>query len=124
MPLVRTLQAAWPQVRLTWVIGRGEHRLLAGLPGVDFVEYDKKTGLAGMRAMRRELRARLGTARRFDALLQMQVAARANLLSAFVPAQRRVGYDRSRAKDGRAIAEHTAVTVDEVLGETVVVRPH
>lgn len=30
----------------------------------------------------------------------------------------------ARAKDGRAIAEHTAVTVDEVLGETVVVRPH
>ena len=36
---------------------------------------------------------------RFDALLQMQVAARANLLSAFVPATRRIGYDRSRAKD-------------------------
>ena len=32
-------------------------------------------------------------------LLQMQVAARANLLSAFIPARRRVGYDRSRSKD-------------------------
>ncbi|HEY1139342.1 MAG TPA: glycosyltransferase family 9 protein, partial [Lysobacter sp.] len=36
---------------------------------------------------------------RFDALLQMQVAARANVLSAFVPAVRRIGYDRSRSKD-------------------------
>jgi heptosyltransferase I len=97
--LVRTLQAAWPQVRLTWVIGKGEHRLLAGLPGVDFVEYDKKSGLAGMRALHRELRQRLGAQRRFDVLLQMQVAARANLLSAFIPARRRIGYDRSRSKD-------------------------
>src|SRR3546814_1006424 len=29
----------------------------------------------------------------------MQVAARANLLSAFVPAKRRIGYDRTRSKD-------------------------
>ncbi len=103
VPLVHTLQAAWPQSRLTWIIGRGEHRLLAGLPGVDFVEYDKKSGVAGMRALRRDLRARLAPGKRFDTLLQMQVAARANLLSAFVPAHRRVGYDRSRSKDGHGL---------------------
>jgi heptosyltransferase I len=98
VPLVRTLQAAWPQVRLNWVIGKGEHRLLEGLPGVEFIEYDKKTGFAGMRALRRVLHGR-----RFDALLQMQVAARANLLSAFIPATRRIGYDRSRSKDGHGL---------------------
>lgn len=94
VPLVRTLRAAWPATSITWVIGKGEHRLLAGLEGVDFVEYDKKTGLAGMRALRRQL-----AGRRFDVLLQMQVAARANLLSAFIPARRRIGYDKSRSKD-------------------------
>jgi heptosyltransferase I len=99
LPLVHTLQTAWPRTRLSWVIGKGEHRLLAGLPGVDFVEYDKKAGLAGMRAARQQLRAQLGPDGRFDALLQMQVAARANLLSAFVPARRRIGYDRTRSKD-------------------------
>ena len=98
VPLVRTLQAAWPQGPITWVIGKGEHRLLEGLPGVDFVEYDKKSGFAGMRALRAQLLERRN-GRRFDALLQMQVAARANLLSAFVPAVRRIGYDRSRSKD-------------------------
>lgn len=103
VPLVRTLQAAWPHLRLSWVIGRGEHRLLEGLPSMDFVEYDKKSGLAGMRVLRRELRQRLGAAQRFDALLQMQVAARANLLSAFIPATRRIGYDRSRSKDGHGL---------------------
>ncbi len=94
LPLVRTLRQAWPAVALTWVIGKGEQKLLEGLPGVEFLVYDKKTGLAGMRALRRELRGR-----RFDVLLQMQVAARANLLSAFLPAKRRIGYDKSRSKD-------------------------
>ena len=93
VPLVHTLQAAMPSARLTWIIGRGERKLLDGLRGVMFVEYDKKSGLKGMRTLRREFDGR------FDALLQMQVAARANLLSAFVPARRRIGYDRSRSKD-------------------------
>ncbi|HZW17981.1 MAG TPA: glycosyltransferase family 9 protein [Luteimonas sp.] len=94
VPLVRTLRRAWPDAALAWVIGRAEHRLLDGLEGVEFVVYDKKTGLAGMRALRRQFGGR-----RFDALLQMQVAARANLLSAFVSAKRRIGYDRARSKD-------------------------
>ena len=98
VPLVRTLQAAWPHIALTWVIGRGEHRLLEGLPGVRFIEYDKKSGLAGMRALHGQLRG-LASGGRFDVLLQMQVAARSNLLSAFIPAKRRIGYDRSRSKD-------------------------
>ncbi|MEG3050274.1 MAG: ADP-heptose--LPS heptosyltransferase, partial [Thermomonas sp.] len=55
LPLLHTLRAAWPEIEVTWVIGKGEHRLLAGLRGVRFVEYDKKSGLAGMRALRREL---------------------------------------------------------------------
>ncbi len=94
VPLVRTLQRAWPQTALGWVIGKGEHRLLEGLPGVEFIEYDKRGGLRGMLALRRRL-----AGRRFDALLQMQVAARANLLSACIPARRRIGYDRARSKD-------------------------
>jgi heptosyltransferase I len=94
VPLVRTLQRAWPGLPIAWVIGRGEHRLLEGLPGVEFIEYDKRSGLAGMFALRRALNGR-----RFGALLQLQVAARANLLSAFIPARRRIGYDRARSKD-------------------------
>lgn len=96
VPLVRTLRRAWPQASLTWIIGKAERRLLDGLEGVTFIEYDKSSGLGGMRSLRQALRAHGG---RFDVLLQMQVAARANLLSAFVPARRRIGYDRSRSKD-------------------------
>ncbi len=94
VPLVRTLQQADPGVSLHWIIDKAGHKLLDGLPGVTFHSYDKKTGLAGMRALRDSL-----PAGRFDALLQMQVAFRANVLSAFVPAKRRIGYDKARSKD-------------------------
>ena len=117
VPLVRTLRAGFPEASIHWVIGKGERRLLEGLDGVEFIEYDKNSGLAGMRELRRGL-----DGRRFDALLQMQVAARANLLSAFIPAGRRVGYDRARAKDlhglfiNERIADQPGMHVLDALG--------
>jgi len=94
VPLVRTLQQAWPDTALTWVVGKLERKLVGDLPGVEFVTFDKAAGWAGMRAVRDALRGR-----RFDALLQMQVAMRSNLLSLGIKADRRVGYDHARAKD-------------------------
>ncbi|MEW9572537.1 glycosyltransferase family 9 protein [Rhodanobacter sp. Si-c] len=94
VPLVRTLQAAWPQAQLTWIVGKLERKLVGDLPGVDFVTFDKAAGWAGMREVWAALRGR-----RFDALLQMQVALRSNLLSLGIKADRRIGYDAARAKD-------------------------
>lgn len=102
VPLVRTLQAAWPQTRLTWIVGKLERRLVGDLPGVDFVAFDKAAGWAGMRGVWTPLRGQ-----RFDALLQMQVALRSNVLSLGIRADRRIGYDSARAKDlhGLVISE-------------------
>lgn len=117
VPLVRTLRKAWPQVALTWAIGKGEARLLEGLEDIEFLVYDKATGVKGMRELRRGLGGR-----RFDALLQMQVAARANLLSAFIPAKRRIGYDRARSKDlhglfvNERIADRPGIHVLDAIG--------
>jgi heptosyltransferase I len=117
VPLVRTLRRAWPGVALGWVIGQGEFKLLEGLDGVEFLVYDKCTGIAGMRALRRRFNGH-----RFDVLLQMQVAARANLLSAFIPAGRRIGYDRARSKDlhglfvNERIADRPGVHVLDAIG--------
>lgn len=95
VPLVRTLQRAWPDGQpLHWIIDPAGRRLLDGLEGVVFHVYDKRTGLAGMRALRHAL-----PAAGCDVLLQLQVSARANLLSAFVRARRRIGYDRARSKE-------------------------
>jgi heptosyltransferase I len=94
LPLVRTLQRAWPQTRLHWIIDKAGQKLMEGLEGVTLHVYDKRSGFDGMRVLRRGL-----PPQPFDALLQMQVALRANVLSAFVPARRRVGYDPARSKD-------------------------
>jgi len=94
VPLLRTLQQAWPQVSLTWIVGKLERKLVGDLPGVEFVTFDKAAGWGGMRAVRAALRGR-----RFDALLQMQVAMRSNLLSLGISADRRIGYDHARARD-------------------------
>ncbi|SDL58874.1 heptosyltransferase I [Franzmannia pantelleriensis] len=96
VPTVRALQRQWPDARITWIIGKGEHSLLAGLSGVEFVVYDKASGVAGMRALWREL-----TDTRFDVLLHMQQALRASLLGLGLKAGVRVGYDKARAKDAQ-----------------------
>jgi heptosyltransferase I len=52
----------------------------------------------------------------------MQVAARANLLSGFIPARRRIGYDRSRSKDlhglfvNERIADRPGIHVLDAIG--------
>ncbi|MFN3712207.1 MAG: glycosyltransferase family 9 protein [Alcanivoracaceae bacterium] len=94
LPVVHALQKQLPGVRLTWIIGKLEAKLVGDLPGVEFIIFDKKAGRAGYLALYRTLKGR-----RFDVLLQMQVALRANLVSALIRADRRIGYDRSRSKD-------------------------
>ncbi|HMM67478.1 MAG TPA: glycosyltransferase family 9 protein [Dokdonella sp.] len=94
VPLVHTLQAAWPHTRLTWLIGKLEHRVVGDLPGVEFIVFDKAAKREGFRAVREKL-----AGRRFSALLHMQVALRSNLLSLLVKSPLRIGYDRARSKD-------------------------
>jgi heptosyltransferase I len=96
--LVRDLQRAWPGLPITWVIGKGEAKLLEGLDGVEFVVFDKKAGLAGWRDLRRRL-----AGRRFDVLLNLQLALRAGLASTAIGADRRVGYDHARSKEGHGL---------------------
>jgi heptosyltransferase I len=96
LPVVRTLQDAWPQTRLTWILGKLEHKLLGHIPGIEFIVFDKKAGPRGYRELRTTLRGR-----HFDALLHMQLALRASLASALVPARYKVGFDSARAREGQ-----------------------
>ncbi len=94
VPLVRTLQKAWPQTRLTWIVGKLEHTLVGDLPDVNFICFDKRATCHSTHAVWQNLHNQ-----RFDALLQMQVAMRSNLLSLGIKANRRIGYDRARSRD-------------------------
>lgn len=94
VPLVRTLQAAWPQTRLSWVVGRTEESLLRGLTGVTQVVFDKRGGWRSLRQLRDDL-----SGQHFDVLLHLQAALRASVVSRCIPADVRLGYDLARAKD-------------------------
>ncbi|MBX3727522.1 MAG: glycosyltransferase family 9 protein [Xanthomonadales bacterium] len=98
VPLVRALQDQWPDTAITWVVGRFEHRLVGAIEGVEFVAFDKRGGWPAYRDLRRRL-----AGRRFDALLLMQLALRANLVSTAIRAPLRVGYDRARAREGHGL---------------------
>ncbi|MFL1482895.1 glycosyltransferase family 9 protein [Marinobacter sp. LN3S78] len=94
VPVVLSLQEQVPGVKITWVIGKIEAKLVGDLPGVEFIIFDKKAGWKGYRDLHQKLKGR-----RFDALLHMQVAFRANLAAAVIPAKLRIGYDKARSKD-------------------------
>lgn len=94
VPLIRTLQKAWPEVAITWVINRLEAKLVAGLPGVTLLAVDKSNVWRAYA----DLKKRLDN-RRFDVLLQCQLSLRANFLSGCIKAKRRIGYDRPRSKE-------------------------
>jgi len=98
LPIVHALREQAPDTRITWVIGRGEARLLGTLPGVEFIVNDKREGLAGWNALRQAL-----AGRRFDALLLMQMSLRASLLSTAIKARMRIGFDVARSREGHRL---------------------
>jgi len=104
VPLVRALQRAWPQVKITWIIGRVEHELVAGLPDVEFIVFDKHTSLGGFAELKRNLKDRV-----FDALLLPQTSQRAAIAAAMVRARRRIGYDRQRARPGHGLVTNERI---------------
>ena len=94
VPVLRTMQQAWPATRFTWIIAKTESRLMRLIEDVEFIIVDKKAGAAAWRATRRQL-----AGRRFDVLLHMQLALRASLIARQVRASVKLGFDRARARE-------------------------
>jgi heptosyltransferase I len=91
---VQAIQKAHPKAKITWVIGKVEAMLLADLPGVEFVVFDKKQGKQAYQQLKDTFKGR-----KFDVLLHMQVALRANLAARCIPAKVKVGFDWARSKE-------------------------
>ena len=105
---VQAIQAVYPNASITWIIGKIEHKLLEGLPGVDFIIFDKSLGRQAYKQLKSDLN---GT--KFDVLLHMQVALRANIAAKIIQAKRKIGYDWHRAKE-----LHTLFTNDRIKAQT------
>ncbi|MGI9265462.1 MAG: glycosyltransferase family 9 protein, partial [Gammaproteobacteria bacterium] len=94
VPVVRSIQEQWPETKITWCLGRQEHRLLGDISGIEFVVFDKSSGWAAYSDLRRAMRSR-----RFDVLMHAQFSMRSNVASRMVRSALRLGYDRERSKD-------------------------
>jgi heptosyltransferase I len=94
--MVQYLQQQLPKTEITWVVGKIEAQLLADLPGVTLVVFDKSAGFKGYQSLWRQLKHQ-----HFDVLLHMQVALRASLASLCIRATHKIGFDKQRAKEGQ-----------------------
>ena len=92
---LRAFQAAWPQTRFTWIIGKLEAKLMTSiLPEIEFITFDKNSTFSELRRLYGTLRGR-----RFDLLLDLQLSFRASLVSSLVSAPIKLGFDRPRARE-------------------------
>ncbi|SQH74666.1 putative glycosyltransferase HI_0261 [Shewanella benthica] len=102
--MVQAIQRQYPQLKITWIIGKIEYQLLKHLHGVEFVIFDKSLGWRSYFKLRRDL-----AGQKFDVLLHMQVALRATIASLAISAKVRIGFDRARAKEGQWLVTNQSV---------------
>jgi len=95
VPLLRTLQDAWPKTRFTWVIGKLEAKLINLIPDVELITVDKGAGLSAYSRLRTEMQRRGA----FDLLLHLQLSIRASGAAALIPAPVKLGFDKPRARE-------------------------
>jgi heptosyltransferase I len=98
LPVVNALKRKWPQSRITWVIQPVPMQLVKNHEAVDeFIVFQRRRGKEALRSyheLRRNLRGR-----HFDLVINLQVYLKAGLITAMMPADIKLGFDRKRARD-------------------------
>lgn len=94
LPVINAINLHYPGAKITWICGKLEYKLLQHVPDIEFIVFDKSAGFSSYSSLYQLL-----SGRRFDVLLHMQVAARANLASMLISADRRIGWDRENSRD-------------------------
>ncbi len=94
--VVQAIQKQWPETKITWITGKIEAMLIQDLPNIEVVVFDKKQGFKGMKALWKQL-----SSQHFDALLHMQAALRASVLSIGIKAKYKIGFSKNRTREGQ-----------------------
>lgn len=94
LAVVQAIQRQYPDAEITWIIGKTEAMLMQDLPNVKLVPFDKKSGWKGIFTIWKQL-----THKRFDFLLNMQTAFRASILSLGIKADKKIGFNKDRARE-------------------------
>ena len=93
---VCALQHSLPGATITWITSPLAYALLQDMQGVQFEVMEKPCSLADYRAFYRKFRNR-----QFDVVLAMQANLRINLLYPALHAPVKIGFDRTRAREGQ-----------------------
>lgn len=93
---VQQLHGCLPQATITWITSPLTHSLLQGMPGVQFEVIDKPRSWSDYRNFYRTFKHRT-----FDVVLAMQANLRINLLYPALHAPIKIGFDRTRAREGQ-----------------------
>jgi heptosyltransferase I len=95
LPVVTALKRHEPDARITWILQPGPASLVRGHPDVDeIIVFEKGRGWHGLVALRRQL-----ATREFDLAIDLQVYIKAGLVTSFVRAPVKLGFDKARARD-------------------------
>lgn len=93
---VQQLHRCLPDAQLTWITSPLALSLLEGLPGVQFEVMDKPKSFADYRTFYSHFKTR-----QFDVVLALQANLRINLLYPALHAPLKIGFDRTRAREGQ-----------------------
>lgn len=94
IPMIRALQKAWPDCKITWITSSAVYPLLEGLEGVEFLVIQKPQKINDYLSLRK-----LFKQYDFDILIAAQASFRTNLIYPHINAKRKIGFDNGRAKD-------------------------
>jgi heptosyltransferase I len=96
VPAVKALRRSFPNANITWITSPLAYSLLQGLEGVQFEVFEKPRSLKDYRAFFHAF-----SQRKFDVVLAMQANLRINLLYPALHASTKIGFDRTRAREGQ-----------------------
>jgi heptosyltransferase I len=95
LPLVSSLRAVARGLSLEWITQPVPGEIAGAHPGVDRLwTLDRARGWRAFRDLRRALGDR-----RFDVVLDLQVYAKASVVTAMLESPRKIGFDRARARE-------------------------
>ena len=94
IPIIKTLQVHSPMTNITWIIGKTEYHLVKNIKNIEFIVINKRKFIETIKVLL-SLRKR----KYFDVLLHMQVSLRSNLMTLFIKATRKIGFDKSKSKN-------------------------
>ena len=94
LSVVQILQRQFPESSLSWVISENEYQLFRDVQNVDFIIVDKKNLLKSFSQIFFDKKKKI-----FDVLINLHASASANFISMAIRAERKIGYDKARARD-------------------------